>query len=148
MKVILLDNIAKIGKKFELRDVSNGHALNFLIPRGLAKIATKKAIKDLEILKKSEEKKEEEKTKHLIENIKKLKNSTVDILAKINKDGGLFAKIDKEDIINAIKDQKALDIEPENIILEKPIKKAGGYTLEIKVDSESAKFKLRISEEE
>jgi len=148
MKVILLDNIAKIGKKFELKDVSKGHALNFLIPKGLAKVATKGAIKDLDILKNSFAKKEAEATKNLIENIKKLKDTTVNILTKINKDGGLFAKIDKKEIISAIKDQKALKINEENIILDEPIKKAGGYDIQIKVGDDNTKFKLIISEEE
>ncbi len=144
MKVILLDNVAKIGKKFEVKDVSDGHALNFLIPRGLAKVATDNAVKELDVVRENFEEKTKSENEELMKGIKELKDSTIHINAKINEDGKLFAGIDKKEIVTAIKDQKALDIHPENIILDKPIKEATVHTITMDVDGEIAKFKLNI----
>ena len=148
MKVILLENVAKIGQKYEVKNVADGYALNFLIPRGLAKIATDNVVKELADAKKSFEIRAEQEKEELIGNIKELRDSTINITAKINADGGLFAGINKEEIIKAIKDQKALDINPENIVLEKPIKKAEEQKILIKANGESAEFKLNIIAQE
>lgn len=144
MKVILLQDVAKIGRKFEIKNVSDGHALNFLIPKKLAKIATASALKDLESLKVSYEEKEKEKEDELIANIMELKDSTITITAKVSKEGSLFAGIDKGDLLIAIKDQKALDLNEDNIVLEKPIKDANEHIIKIKANGEKAEFKLVI----
>ncbi|MBU1557706.1 50S ribosomal protein L9 [Patescibacteria group bacterium] len=148
MKVILLENVAKIGKKYEIKNVADGHALNFLIPRGLAKVATAGAVKDLETAKENFEEKSKTEQEELINSIKALKDSTINIIAKMNDEGVLFAGIDKKEIINAIRDQKAIEINPENIILEKPIKEASEKTIKITANGNSAEFKLNIVSEE
>ena len=51
MRVIFLKDVPKIGKKFEIKNISDGHALNFLIPQGAVKIATPDAVKNVEALK-------------------------------------------------------------------------------------------------
>ena len=60
MKVILLKDVDKIGKKFDVKEVKEGYAMNFLIPQGLAKQATKTALLWLEMQKEIATKKEEE----------------------------------------------------------------------------------------
>ncbi len=144
MQVVLLQDVAKIGKKYETKNVADGYALNFLIPNKMAKLATANVIKDLELAKIKQKEQEEMEGKELIENIKELKDSIINIEVKVNKEGNLFAGIDKEDIIAIIKDQKALDINADNIILEKPIKTASEHKIKIQVGDETAEFKLNI----
>ncbi len=145
MKVILLKDIPKIGKKYDVKNIADGHALNFLIPRRLAKVATANEIKNLDQLREKEEKVSKEKEETLLKDIKQLIDSTIKIVAKANDEGHLFAGIGKEDIVLAIKDQKVLNINAERILLDKPIKEVGNYSVEIKVNGENAKFGLEIT---
>ena len=144
MKVILLQNVAKTGRKYEVKEVSDGYALNYLIPNKLAKIATTSALRELETEKLQQEHSEKKKEKGLIQSIEQLKDSVISISAKINEEGKLFAGIDKGDIINAIKDQKALDVSADNIVLEKPIKDAREHKITIKAGDKKTEFILNI----
>lgn len=144
MKVILNQDIPKIGKKYEVKNVANGHALNFLLPRGLAMTATVGALKKLEIIKTQlvVEKKVQEDL--LLENLKSLDGAKIEIVEKANAQGHLFAGLHKEQIISAIKKQTGLDVLPEFLILEKPIKQIGERILEVKVQDKVAKFTISI----
>ena len=142
MKVILLQNVAKTGRKYEVKEVSDGYALNYLIPNKLAKIATTSALRELETEKLQQEHSEKKKEIGLIQSIEQLKDSVISISAKINEEGKLFAGIDKGDIINAIKDQKALDVSADNIVLEKPIKDAREHKITIKAGDKKKEFIL------
>ena len=145
MKVILLQNVAKTGRKYEVKEVSDGYALNYLIPSKLAKIATTSALRELETEKLQQEHSEKKKEMGLIQSIEQLKDSVISISAKINEEGKLFAGIDKGDIINAIKDQKALDVSADNIVLEKPIKDAREHKITIKAGDKKTEFILNIT---
>ena len=74
MKVILLQDVPKIGKKFDVKDVSNGYALNFLLPRKQAKMATVKAIQEIEAEKKKYLETQKIVDEKLLETINKLKD--------------------------------------------------------------------------
>ena len=145
MKVILLQNVAKTGRKYEVKEVSDGYALNYLIPSKLAKIATTSALRELETEKLQQEHSEKKKEIGLIQSIEQLKDSVISISAKINEEGKLFAGIDKGDIINAIKYQKALDVSADNIVLEKPIKDAREHKITIKAGDKKTEFILNIT---
>ncbi len=67
MRVILLQDVENIGKKYEIKEVKNGYARNFLIPKSLAKPATKEVLKWLEVQKEIEEKKAEDELKEIQE---------------------------------------------------------------------------------
>ncbi|MEK7081734.1 MAG: 50S ribosomal protein L9 [Patescibacteria group bacterium] len=140
MKVILNQDISKVGKKYEVKNVADGHALNFLIPRGLAVAATAGALKKLAIAKTQlvVEKKVQEDL--LLKNLRSLDGAKIEIIEKANDQGHLFAGLHKEQIILALKKQTGLDVLPEFLILEKPIKEIGEQTIEVKVQDKTAKF--------
>ena len=140
MKVILNKDIPKVGKKYEVKNVADGHALNFLIPHGLAVAATVGALKKLEIAKTmvAVEKKVQEDL--LLKNLKSLDGARIEIVEKANDKGHLFAGLHKEQIIPEIKKQTGLDVLPEFLVLDKPIKQIGEHSLEIKIQDKTAKF--------
>jgi len=140
MKIILNQDVSKVGKKYEVKNVADGHALNFLIPRGLAVAATAGALKKLEIAKTmvAVEKKVQEDL--LLKNLKSLDGARIEIAEKANDKGHLFAGLHKEQIIPEIKKQTGLDVLPEFLILDKPIKEIGEHSLEIKSQDKTAKF--------
>ena len=148
MKVILLKDVTKVGQKYDIKNVSDGYALNFLIPKKLAKIATDNVIKELEVVKAKHEGEVKIRKEELMKDMDKLNGLSVDVKAKMNEEGKLFAGIDKKMISTSIKDQKAIDIEEEMIILEKPIKKSGEYEVKVKVEDKIAKIKINIIPEE
>ncbi|TSC66929.1 MAG: large subunit ribosomal protein L9 [Parcubacteria group bacterium Gr01-1014_73] len=147
MKIILNQDIPKVGKKYEVKNVADGHALNFLIPRGLAVAATASALKKLEIAKTqlTVEKKVQENL--LLKNLRTLDGAKIEIVEKANNQGHLFAGLHKEQIILALKKQTGLDVLPEFLILEKPIKEIGERTIEVKVQDKTAKFIILVKKD-
>jgi len=144
MKVILLENIPKLGKKYDLKDVADGYATNFLIPKKLAVVATSAKIKEVENFKKKEEfKKEREKT--IIEQlIQQLKNVKLKFIVRADKNGKIFGSVTKEDIIKKLKEQEGIELEQRQLILEEHIKKLGEYLIKIKFGPK-LEIELKIS---
>ncbi len=144
MKVILLKNVQKIGKKYEVVDVSSGHASNFLIPRGLAEVANASNIKKIESLRSKEEAEMKVKEDLLLKNLEDLKGLTVRVQEVANEQGHLFAGIHPEEMVAPIKEQTRLDILPEHIILTKPIKTLGEHKVTVSVQGVSVEFTLLV----
>ncbi|TAL49073.1 50S ribosomal protein L9 [Patescibacteria group bacterium] len=144
MKVILLKDVVALGRKYEVKEVAAGHALNFLIPRKLAETATAGALKRLEVIRAQEEAKRKLNETLLLENIKNLNGTTIEITEAANDKGHLFAGIHKEELAARIKEQTRLDIPSEYIELEKPIKTVGDYALSVKINETIVPFELSV----
>ncbi len=142
MKVILLEDIAKIGKKFDIKEVSNGYALNFLFPKKQAKMATAQAMKEIEETKKKHEAQMKVDNEKLLEIVNKLKEEKFEIVAKTNEEGGLFAGIDKKEIAKIISEKAGIKVGGEIIELKSPLKEVGEH--EIVINIEDAKVKLTV----
>ncbi len=146
MKVILLNDVPRVGQKYDVKEVANGYGRNFLLPRGLAEIATKKAIAGVATLitRHKEEKKVREDL--LLKNLEDLNNITVVMQEKANEKGHLFAGIHKEEMIPVIKEQTHLDMDADHINLEHPIKELGEHKIEVKVGDKTVTFKLTVED--
>ena len=144
MKIILLKDVAKVGKKFDVKDISEGYAHNLLIPRGLAIAATPDALKRIDLERARDE--GERKVRHelLVKNLTELDGVTITMLEKANEKGHLFAGIHKAEIIPEIQKQTRLQIDAEHMVLDKPIKEVGMHVIEVKVENKSAKFNLDV----
>lgn len=147
MKVILLKDVQKIGKKFDIKNVADGFALNHLIPQGSAKVATDAEVKKIEILKKTLEAEQKVQMDLLMKNINEINEKQVTIKAKANSKGHLFAQLHTEEIVKAIKDSIGADIHPDFIVLPKPIKETGEHILEVKVGSKKVMVRLIVESE-
>ena len=146
MKIILLQDIAKIGKKFEIKNVSSGYAVNFLLPKRLAKTATKQTIKELETEKKKDEERKNTETKELQEKIGKLKDS-IEIKVKTNQEGKLFAGLDEKEISQVIQEKVGVNINPKIIKLGKAIKEAGEHKVKIQIADKEIELILNVKAE-
>lgn len=129
-------------KTNEVKDVSPGYALNYLIPQGLAILATNEEIKRLDIKKLREDKKKEKREKENKALAEKIKGARIKISAKTGKAGKLFGAITKAKILKALK----VDSKQVEVLLEKPIKKTGEYKIDLKVGSERISIVLLIKE--
>ena len=133
MKVILLQNIEKIGKKLEIKDVKKGYAMNFLIPRNLARPATKKTMKWLEIQKEISKKEQEEALKNIQIVATKLNGLELNFSMKVGDKGQLFESLTVQKIKDALK-EKGFDITKDQIQLKNPIKELGEFSVKIDFD--------------
>lgn len=147
MKVILLKDIEKVGKKFEVKEVKNGYARNFLIPKGLAKPATKEALKWVEVHNELEEKKAEEDLKKTQELASAVANQEVVIPLKVGEEGQLFESVNAQKISEKLK-EAGFDIKKNQIEVTQPIKELGEFPVKIKFEHNlEAEIKVIIIED-
>ena len=144
MKIILLKDIPKLGHRYDTKTVSDGHALNMLIPKGLAITATPDAIERIKLLKAKTEGERKIQEDLMVKNITNLENVTITISGKANDKGHLFAGLHREAIVAELNRQAKIQIDPSFIMLEHPIKEVGEHMIEVKSEGKSAKFKLII----
>ena len=133
MRVILLQDIENLGKKYEIKEVKNGYARNFLIPKGLAKLATEEALKWVEIQKEIEEKKAEEVLKGIQDLASQIDGTEVMITVKIGEKGQLFEKITSQKISEKLK-ELGFEINKNQIDLAQPIEELGEFPVKIKFE--------------
>ena len=147
MKIILLKDVPKVGQRYDIKDVAEGFALNMLIPRGLAEVATPNAVKKVKEMRRNDltQKKIEEKL--LVKSLENLKNLTVTLKEKANDKGYLFAGITKEMLAGEILKISRLNINPEFIKLVKPIKEVGEHKVLVEVMGRSVEFTVKIEAE-
>lgn len=145
MKVILLKDVPKIGKKNEIKNASDGYAMNFLFPNNLAERATPKKIKELEDRKKNQETENKIHRDLLIKNMRSLNGAEVHMSGKANDKGHLFKGIHIEEIVEELKKQDHIDLKPEYIDLKHHIKEVGEFDITAKVGDIKAVFKLIVN---
>ncbi len=144
MKVILLKDVPKLGRRFDIKDVSSGHALNLLIPKGLVTNATPEAIKRMELNRKQVEGERAIHEELLVKNIKGLDGITLKISGKANEKGHLFAGLHREEIVKEIEKQTQLQLDPAFIQLEHPLKEVGEHEIVVEGGGKKAKFKVVV----
>ncbi len=144
MKIIILKDIKDIGKKFDVKNVSDGYARNFLFPQGLAKIATEEAIKNLEAQKAATLKEEEKNKIELTALVKNLESKEFEFKVKTGDKDEVFSSITKNDIAAKIyTDINASLREHIEINLERPIKKLGEHRVEVNL-GKGIKVNLKV----
>ena len=146
MKVILLQDVKKVGKKGDVVEISDGYARNFLFPRKLAEEATSANMHVLNAKKENERKKKLAELEAAQKLAAELKGKEVTINAKGN-NGRLFGAITSKDVAELINKEFKLSIDKKKIVMD-TIKIAGSYDIEIKLYPEvSTKMKVTIVEQ-
>ncbi len=133
MKVILLGEVENLGKKFEVKEVADGYARNFLIPRGLVKKASPEALKWLETQGEIAAQKAEEGLKEVQALASNLDELEVSIVVKIGEEGQLFESITSQKIAERLKEM-GFELKKNNISLEQPIREVGEFPVKINLD--------------
>lgn len=133
MKVILLQDIENLGKKYEIKEVSDGHARNLLLPQKLARAATKQALKWLDGQKETIDKEAEEDLKKTQELASKIDGLEVAINVKIGDEGQLFESINSQKISEKLKEM-GYEVKKSHILLENPIKETGEFPVKVNLE--------------
>lgn len=136
MKVIFNVDVKGQAKKGELKEVSDGYARNYLLPRKLATEATADNINALKLKEKAKAAQLAKEKARAEEYAKKLSAVQVVVRAKAGGAGKLFGAVTSEAISKALKEQFDMDIEKNKIIQDAPIKSFGSYTVKAKLGSE------------
>ena len=148
MKVVLLEDVEKLGKKFEVKEVSDGYARNYLIPKRLAKPATKEVLEWVKIQKEIEEKKAEQELKKVQEMASRVDGQEVVIPVKVGEEGQLYESVGAQKIWEELK-KLGFGLKKSQIELEKPIKELGEFPVKVKFDHNlEAEIKVIVVEEE
>lgn len=147
MRIILLQDIDKLGKKYEIKDVSDGYARNFLIPRGLAKPATEQAIKWAELQKEIMANRAEEELKQVQDLASQIDGLEITIPVKVGEEGQLFESVGEQRIVDKLK-EAGFEIKKSQIMLAEPIKELGEFPVKIKFEHNlEVEIKVIIVEE-
>jgi large subunit ribosomal protein L9 len=144
MKVLLIKDVAKLGKAGEIKEVKEGYGRNFLIAKGFAKLATKEVVKEWE----EEQKRKEEELKLEMYELNKekevLENLEITIEKKLGDNGHLYGAVTKEEIAEALKAQSKIEIDKKKIDA-KNIKEVGEHIVDIKLGHGiHAKLKINV----
>ena len=147
MKVVLIQDVQKVGKKFDIKDVSDGYGRNFLIKNKLAELATPKNLKNIDELKQKNVAVKKMQEAEVQKSLEKLATLKITIKRKANDEGHLFAGIDSDAVSDFIKSYADLVVMPEYIKLDKPIKSIGEYHVSVDVGSKKGVFTLNVEKE-
>lgn len=134
MEIILKKDVTGVGYKNDLLTVKDGFGRNYLIPQGLAIVATKSEKKQLTELKKQQSFKEEKVMNEALAIAKLIENTELKIAVKAGTSGKVFGSVNNVMVANAILDQKKIEIDRKKIILdESHIKEVGKYKAVVKL---------------
>jgi large subunit ribosomal protein L9 len=132
MKVILLKDVASLGRAGDVREVKDGHARNYLMPRGLAAPATESNLQALEQTKAAAGRREARVNEELSALKGRLESLVVEVRARAGGDGRLFGSITAQDVVDGIQ-AKGVGISKKQIDLQEPIKATGFYKVPIRL---------------
>ena len=143
MKVILLQDVAKVGKRFEVANVPDGFALNKLIPQKVAEPATPAALKQLEKRSAQIASEKEADTEAFTKASAALAETTLTIPVEANELGHLFQAVKPEAIVEAAK-EAGVSISTNQLIIPAPIKEVGSHTIALHSGDEESKVAIEV----
>ena len=136
MKVIFNTDVRGQGKKGEMKEVSDGYARNYLMPRGLASPATADAVNALKLKEKAKAAQMAKEKAAAEENAKRLSGVVVQISARAGQGGRLFGAVTSQEIADALREQHGIELEKNKIVQAEPIKQFGSYEVKAKLGYE------------
>lgn len=146
MKVILKQDVKKLGKKGDVVEVAEGYARNYLLPRGLAVEASAGNLKTLQKQKEAEQRRREEEKAEALRIAEKLKEITVVVHGKAGENGRLFGSVTAKDVAETLARDFGIKIDRRKMQLEEPIKAVGVYYIPVRLHAEvEATVKVHVN---
>ncbi|MFN2587275.1 MAG: 50S ribosomal protein L9 [Actinomycetota bacterium] len=133
MKVILAGDVEKLGKKGDVVVVADGYARNFLVPKGLALMATRGSLKQAELMQKARAEREDRAREEAAKKVAHLGSAPVYISARAGEAGRLFGSVTRSDVARAIEDQLEEVVDRHNVLLDEPIRALGSHQVDVKL---------------
>lgn len=145
MKVILLKDVAKIGRRYEVVVVPDGFALNKLIPKDMAQAATPENLKRLLNLSSKQKQDTENEAGAFSEAISQLKDVEVHVVVEANNEGRMFQALKAEAIVEAVKAAIGFELGTEQIVMKTPIKSVGEHMIDLHSGSTHGVLTLNVT---
>lgn len=132
MKVILMTDVPALGHRGETRDVANGYARNFLLPRKLAVPATPANLKNVEHLKRQRVREEHRALEVAKATATRIEALTLTVAARASDDGRLYGSVSAQDVVEFLETHK-VPVEKRRVQLDEPIKAVGDYKVPVRL---------------
>jgi large subunit ribosomal protein L9 len=146
-EAILLKDVEGVGARGAVVDVSKGYLRNFLIPRKLAQPATKGALNEARRLQESHDREAAVRRAKAEEHAEQLNKTVLTISQQAGEDGRLFGSVTTQDLAEAIKEARGIDVDRRKIHLDDPIKNVGTYQVVLEVaEGVTATVKVMVTE--
>lgn len=147
MKVILLQDEKKLGKKGEVIEVSEGYARNYIIPKKIGVEANAKNLNDLKLQKANQEKVAQEQLDAAKELAVLLETKEVIVKIKAGEGGRAFGSVSSKEIVTACKEQNGIELDKKKVHLPEPLKNFGTYDVTVKLHPKvNATLKVKVQE--
>ena len=147
MKIILLDDVPKLGRRGEVRDVSDGYARNYLLPHKLALNATPGNLRNIETIKAAQEGRAVRMRSEAETQAERIAGLTYAQSRQASDEGRLFGSVGKADIA-AFLAQNGLTVERRRIVMDEPIKTLGDFSVPVRLHGDvTANLKVSVARE-
>ena len=133
MEIILLEDVDNVGQAGEIRQVAAGYARNYLIPKGLATVVTEGTLKQLELQRQAEARRQQKLEGEAKEFAKELDGLRLSFLVRAGEKDRLYGSITTGDIAEALENETGKSVDRRKIELEDPIRELGTYSVPIKL---------------
>ena len=144
MKVIFVQDVAGVGRKGEVKEVKDGYARNFLIPNKKAEFATPQAVERAKLKQSSLEAEKQIQESLAKSSIEVLGGADLSLKKKANEKGHLFEQVHPEEISQLLQDTLKVELGPEFLKIEKPIKEIGDHKIEVQIGKVKGEFILHL----
>ena len=144
MKVILLQQVPKVGRKFDVVNVADGYANNFLFPQKLAEMATPAREAELTKRREAAQAEEDARMSDLREKMAALGEHTLTITMKADEQGHLYKKLHAAEVVAALNDEYDIALPDDAVSLEEPISTMGDHTVSVKAAGETAEVTVQV----
>jgi len=148
MQVILTQDVARVGRRFDVVNVSSGYAQNFLFPRKLAEVATEKKVAALTARKEAATAAHDAEVAELKEKVAALADESLVLEVKADEQGHLFKKIRAEDIVALLSDQHSVTLTKEAVLLDSPLHELGDHSVDVEVAGDRVTLTIQIVAEQ
>ncbi len=147
MKIILLQDEKKLGKKGDIIEASDGYARNYILPKKIGVEATAANLNDLKLHRANEDKLAKERLEAARELAADLENKTVEVQIKGGEGGKIFGSVSSKEIAAACREQYGIELDKKKLILPEALKSLGTYEVNVKLHPQvTAKLKVHIAE--
>ncbi len=136
MRVILRDDVTGLGKKGDILDVADGHARNFLVPRGLAMRSSAGAATQAASMRRSRDVKDAKERSAAEDIARRLVPAVISIPARAGSGGRLFGSVTSQDVTQAVLDQTGIELDRRKVQLDDPIKSLGTHRATVKLHAD------------
>jgi len=149
MKIVLLKDVANVGRAGEVKEVADGYGRNFLLPKKLALLATPSALKAAEAQLQKEKEKEQRFAAEITKLAQQLEGLLITFKEKASSEDRLYGSVRDSDVARELSQLTGLDIAREKIELEEPIRQLGEYEVTVRFSQDLApKIKVIVTREE